>query len=270
MYSSSSISKHLLLIPFLVVVATQLLFICNASQLNLTNTYLHHKCLVSQGKYNPGSEYEKTLNNLVRLLTRFNFSRGFNHVTIGEAPINVTIKYQCRGDSYGSKCQSCFNDGILGLRRRCPRNKGGIIWFDQCFVELTSINMIDARSKNIDYENNFSLHNPNKVSGDANSFNKETTSFLKMLTLKANNENNKGENGEMALYASGEKKLGGTMKLYAMVQCIRDKYYMTKLCKECLETIISEFSKCCDGKQGGRILGEYCTFRYELYPFLRA
>jgi len=90
--------------------------------------------------------------------------------------------------------------------------------------------------------------------------------LLKELALKANNKDNM-DNGKMALYASGEKRVG-TTKVYAMVQCMRD-LVKPKMCKECLESIIKEFPECCDGKQGGRILGTSCDFRYELYPFLR-
>lgn len=90
--------------------------------------------------------------------------------------------------------------------------------------------------------------------------------LLEELTLKENSKDNM-DGGKMALYASGEKKVG-TKKVYAMVQWMRD-LVRPKMCKECLESIIKEFPKCCDGKQGGRILGTSCDFRYELYPFLK-
>ncbi|CAA0383264.1 unnamed protein product [Arabidopsis thaliana] len=266
MYSSCSLLQRLVWFPFLALVATQLLFIRNVSSLNLTNEYLHHKCLVSEGKYKPGSKYEYILNDYIRFLAAGNFRSGSMHMTSGLKPNAVTILYQCRGDSYNSKCRSCYAAGISGLRRRCPRNKGGIIWFDQCFVEITSISVIDFNISKINYENNFPLHNPNRVSGNIKSFNNETMALLKELALKANNKDNM-DNGKMALYASGEKRVG-TKKVYAMVQCMRD-LVKPKMCKECLESIIKEFPECCDGKQGGRILGTSCDFRYELYPFLR-
>ncbi|CAN8274284.1 unnamed protein product [Cochlearia groenlandica] len=267
MYSSHSLPKQILLFHVFV---TQLMFICNASSLNITNTYLHHKCLVNQGDYKPGSIFDKNLNNLIRAMSTSDFSLGFKNISVGEAPNYVTIKVQCRGDSYGVKCRSCFGAGIWGLRSKCPSTKGSIIWYDQCFIEISKNNINDMAFKKLDYENNFSMHNAKKVSGDAKMFDKETISLLENLSLKANNEANKGEDGQIALYASGEKRLG-TNNVYAMVQCIRDIHLMHKMkkCKECLDTIIKEFPKCCDGKQGGRVLGTSCTFRFELYPFIR-
>jgi len=151
---------------------------------------------------------------------------------------------------------------LCKLRRRCPRNKGGIIWFDQCFVEITAIEVME-----VNYDNNFYMHNPNKVMGDAKSFNKETMAFLEQLALEATRKDNM-EDGMMALYSAREKMVG-TKKLYAMVQCTRDVFMFKTMCKECLERIISQYPKCCDGKQGGRVLGTSCNFRYEFYPFLR-
>ncbi|EOA32913.1 hypothetical protein CARUB_v10016238mg [Capsella rubella] len=265
MYSSCSLLKRLVFVRFLAVVAIQLVFIRNVSSLNLTNEYLHHKCLVSEGKYKPGSDYEDVLDDHIRTLSTSTFRSGSMHMTSGRKPNAATIIYQCRGDSYGSKCRSCYSAGIAGVMR-CPRNKGGIVWFDQCFVQITSIPSIDLDIWKIYYENNFAIYNPKKVSGDRKLFYKETMALLGELTLKANSKDNM-DDGKMALYAAGEKRVG-TKKLYATVQCMRD-LVTPKMCKECLETIIKKYVKCCDGKQGGRVLGTSCDFRYELYPFLR-
>jgi len=115
MYSSCSLLQRLVWFPFLALVATQLLFIRNVSSLNLTNEYLHHKCLVSEGKYKPGSKYEYILNDHIRFLAAGNFRSGSMHMTSGLKPNAVTILYQCRGDSYNSKCRSCYAAGISGV-----------------------------------------------------------------------------------------------------------------------------------------------------------
>ncbi|KAJ4891531.1 Gnk2-homologous domain protein [Raphanus sativus] len=41
---------------------------------------------------------------------------------------SLTVMFQCRGDSYGSKCRTCADTAVAGFRKRCLRNKGGIIW----------------------------------------------------------------------------------------------------------------------------------------------
>ncbi|XP_023632990.1 putative cysteine-rich repeat secretory protein 33 [Capsella rubella] len=237
-----------------------LLLIRSASSLNLTNDYLHHKCRVSQGKYLPGSQYEKDLNSIIRTAATDDFIDGFIHISNGEDINSTTIIFQCRGDSYKSKCVSCFSTAVAGFRSRCPRNKGGTIWYDQCFLDVNMINLHAPRRMN--YENTFSMHNSNNVRGNTNSFNKKTTDFLHNLIVKADTTDVDGLN--FLYYAAGELRLG-EKTLYAMVQCAKD----ILSCKDCLKWSIRELSKCCDGKQGGRVLSTSCNLRYELYPFLR-
>lgn len=112
MHSSYSLSKCLVCF---IVLAIQLL-IRNVSALNRTNAYLHHKCLVNQGKYKPRSEYEENLNYLIdHISSTQKFPDGFTHTSRGEAPNFVTIVFQCRGDSYGSKCRSCYATSVSGV-----------------------------------------------------------------------------------------------------------------------------------------------------------
>ncbi|XP_019096428.1 PREDICTED: putative cysteine-rich repeat secretory protein 33 [Camelina sativa] len=149
---------------------------------------------------------------------------------------------------------------LLQFRKRCPRNKGGIIWYDQCFLDVSIIN--DHVPRRMNFENTFSMHNPKNARGNTNSFNKKTTDLLCNLIVKADRPDVDGLN--FLYYSAGEIRLG-KQTLYAMVQCAKD----ILSCKNCLEWSIRELSKCCDGKQGGRVLSTNCNLRYELYPFLR-
>ncbi|XP_023641851.1 putative cysteine-rich repeat secretory protein 37 [Capsella rubella] len=259
MYFSYSLSKRLVSIPILAI---QLLLISSVSCLNLTNDYLNHKCLVSEGKYRTGDEYEENLNFLIRQVLTYSYPSGFIHISHGDVPNLITIVLQCRGDSYDSKCLSCFNTALSGLRKRCQRNKGGIVWYDQCFLYITSAKLPPGPRKN-DYKNIFSMHNPKNVIEGTESFNKKTRDFLYELMVEATRPNRPNKN--MFFYAAGEKRLG-EKKLYAMVQCAQDILH----CKGCLEWSIKELPKCCDAKQGARVLGTECSLRYELYPFLRS
>ncbi|EFH59587.1 hypothetical protein ARALYDRAFT_898652 [Arabidopsis lyrata subsp. lyrata] len=109
MYSLSSESKRFILVPILVVVAAQLLLVHSVSSLNLTNSYLQHKCLVNQGKYKPGSQHEKALNDIIQSFSKDSegFHTGFSMEAYGKEPDIVAITYQCRIDSRGPKCHSC-------------------------------------------------------------------------------------------------------------------------------------------------------------------
>ncbi|XP_047336129.1 cysteine-rich repeat secretory protein 38-like [Impatiens glandulifera] len=51
----------------------------------------------------------------------------------------------------------------------------------------------------------------------------------------------------------------------------QNKFYMWNVsvdCKKCLDGVIDELPSCCDGKEGGRVVGASCNIRYEIYPFV--
>ncbi|KAG8481839.1 hypothetical protein CXB51_027157 [Gossypium anomalum] len=92
------------------------------------------------------------------------------------------------------------------------------------------------------------------------SFNAKTKEVLNELATQAYTN--------PKMYAAGEMELYGSKKLYRLTQCTRD--LSSTECKKCLEDIIGELPSCCDGKEGGRVVGGSCNFRYEIYPFVNA
>ncbi|KAL0873527.1 hypothetical protein Bca101_023232 [Brassica carinata] len=242
------------------ILAVQFLITHSASSLNITNEYLNHKCFLNQGKYKSGSQYEENLKWIFhKIRTRPYEVTGFSHLTVEKTTDDfVAVTSQCRGDSYESKCRTCIDTAIAGFRKRCPSDKGGIIWYDQCLLFINAIK--EKVPAPINYKNTFSMHNPNNVRGDAKLFAMKVMDFLSELTLKVK----KTTKYSLIFFAAGEKKLGKN-KLYAMVQCLE----LTMDCKSCLTWSISKLFEN-DIKQGARVLGTDCDVRYELYPFLRS
>ncbi|CAN6921110.1 unnamed protein product [Brassica oleracea] len=255
---SYSLSKRFSL-PILIL---QFLIIHSVSSLNLTNEYLNHKCFLNQGKYKSGSQYEENLNWIFDDIRTSPYAlTGFSHLSVEKTPADfVAVTSQCRGDIYESKCRTCIDTVISGVNKLCPSNKGGIVWYDQCLLYITTIK--EKSPFKINYENIFSMHNPDNVREDAKLFAMRVRDFFSELTLKVKKITN---NGLLNFYSAGEKKLGKN-KLYAMVQCIE----LTRDCKSCLAWSITKLFKNNDIKQGGRVLGTNCNVRYELYPFLRS
>lgn len=101
------------------------------------------------------------------------------------------------------------------------------------------------------------MWNLNNVS-DPSTFNYTTKDLLSQLAQKASMN--------PKLYATGEVKLEESKKLYGLTQCTRD--LSSADCKNCLDAAINELRNCCDGKEGGRVVGGSCNFRYEIYPFV--
>lgn len=54
-------------------------------------------------------------------------------------------------------------------------------------------------------------------------------------------------------------------KIYGLAQCTPDMAPAD--CRSCLEGIMKAMPKYFSGRQGGRIMGLRCTYRYELYSF---
>ncbi|CAA7060679.1 unnamed protein product [Microthlaspi erraticum] len=213
MYSSSA-PKRIVSIRYLAMMAIQLLIIRSVSSMNQTNAYLNHKCSDIEGKYKPKSPYEQNLNFLITDMSKDNFIRGFAYAYHGDDPNTIYILLQCRGDSYGSKCGSCLSTAISELRKRCPMNKAGIVWFDQCLLKISPT----AFFEKIDDKNKFYMYSTKKVTDPA-SFNAKTKALLTELTAKATRRSDK-----LLLYETGEVKLV-KMNLYGMVQCTRDLWF---------------------------------------------
>ncbi|CAH2053064.1 unnamed protein product [Thlaspi arvense] len=260
MYSSSSLSKRLILVPILAVMAIQLLFIRSVSSLNMTNAYLNHTCIESQGQYKPGSAFENNLKSIIiSIATTSNNVAGYDTMSlIGSPEDTVSAIFQCRGDSYGPKCRDCYATALAGLRRRCPRYKGGVIWYDQCLLEISAVDSVGK----IVYDNSFCMSNAQNVSDGEIKFD-EIKSLVDNLTSLVITEKN--NSNPTALYAAGEKTFGKE-KLYGMVQCTKD--LSPEACQECLGSKILRFQNCLFGKRGARVVGRSCNFRFEFYPFV--
>ncbi|XP_030462478.1 cysteine-rich repeat secretory protein 38-like [Syzygium oleosum] len=212
----------------------------------------YHVCSTS-GNFTANGLYESNLNKLTSFLYTKTPSSGFGHGSIGQYPDQVYGLALCRGDQSASDCKACVADAGAEIRRRCPRNKGAVMWFDECMFKYLDTDFFGQ----IDNANRFSFYNINNVS-DPEAFNSKVTGLLTGLVEEAYTV--------PKLYATGEMGLEDKMKLYGLVQCTRD--LSATECKECLEGAIGKLPSCCDGKEGGRVLGGSCNVRYEIYPFV--
>ncbi|XP_010468360.1 PREDICTED: putative cysteine-rich repeat secretory protein 23 [Camelina sativa] len=255
--SSSFVSKRIFSVTILAMVAMQLSCVESVLSLNQTNEYLHHICLNRQGTYKSGGKYERDLNNLIPMIS----ISVLGNVVVFSGDNAAYVKLQCRGDSSTSKCRTCLDTAFSEIRRRCPNNRGRIIWYDNCVLTILTF----YTYAEIDYQNHFYISNAKDVSGDTKSFNEKTRALLHRLMEKASSKENVPSKKNY-LYATGEESLG-KMRLYGMVQCTQD--LSIKNCSVCLNWILAKLPKCCNGKQGGRFLSTSCNFRYELYPFVK-
>ncbi|KAK3445956.1 hypothetical protein EUGRSUZ_A01727 [Eucalyptus grandis] len=231
-----------------------LLSLCSALLLQATLGFdpLSHFCSSSEN-FTAGSPYESNLNKLTSFLYTKTPSSGFGLGSIRQYQDQVYGLALCRGDTSPSDCKACVADAGAEIRRRCPRNKGAIIWYDNCMIKYLDTDFFGQ----IDNANKFYMWNVNNVSYPE-AFNGRVRGLLTGLVEEAYTV--------PKLYATGEMGLEDKTKLYGLVQCTRD--LSATECKECLEGAIGELPSCCDGKEGGRVVGGSCNFGYEIYPFV--
>ncbi|QCE09574.1 cysteine-rich repeat secretory protein 38-like [Vigna unguiculata] len=216
---------------------------------------IYHLCSNSEN-FTDHSPYETQLKTLVIKLIYKTYSTGFAMSSVGN---NVNSKPYglalCRGDLSASECKTCVSDATKEILSRCPYNKGGIIWYDNCMFKYSDTEFFGTTDDRI----KIYMWNSKRAS-DPTTFNPKTIEFLSGISKKAWVNNPK-------LYASGEQKLENSDTLYGMAQCTRD--LSSYDCNKCLADAINDFPRCCAGQIGGRVVGGSCNFRYELYPFLK-
>ncbi|KAF7847433.1 hypothetical protein BT93_L2972 [Corymbia citriodora subsp. variegata] len=213
---------------------------------------LFHFCSTSEN-FTASSPYESNLSKLTSFLYTMTPASGFGLGSIGQYQDQVYGLALCWGDTSPSDCKACVADAGAEIRRLCPRNKGAIIWYDNCMFKYLDTDFFGQ----IDNTNKFYMWNLNNVS-DPEVFNSKVRGLLTGLMDEAYTV--------PKLYATGEMGLEDKTKLYGLVQCTRD--LTAAECKECLEGAMGELPSCCDGKEGGRVVGGSCNFRYEIYPFV--
>ncbi|KAK7272311.1 hypothetical protein RJT34_28823 [Clitoria ternatea] len=216
---------------------------------------LFHFCS-SSGNFTSYSPYETNLKTLINSLIYKTPSTGFGVGSVGQyqnqTAYGLTL---CRGDVSASDCKTCVSEAAKEILNRCPYNKGGIIWYDNCMFKYLDNNFFGK----IDNTNNFSMLNVQNVSDPA-MFNYMTKELLSLLAYKASVSSK--------MYATGELKIGGeSEKIYGLTQCTRD--LSNNDCKKCLDDAINQLPSCCDGKQGGRVVSGSCNVQYEIYPFVK-
>ncbi|GAB2303555.1 hypothetical protein Dimus_037542 [Dionaea muscipula] len=119
--------------------------------------------------------------------------------------------------------------GMRSINKLCQNSRGGVIWYDSCLFKYSDQEFFGQ----IDNQNKFFMWNLNNVTTDP------TAPF------------------------DGSS----TAAIYGLAQCTRDLSYGD--CKKCLDEAISELPSCCNGRQGGRVVGGSCNVRYEIYPFVK-
>ncbi|GAV73940.1 Stress-antifung domain-containing protein [Cephalotus follicularis] len=214
---------------------------------------LFHYCS-SNENFTADSPYETNLNKLMGYLYYNTPVSGFGLSSLGQSPNQANGLALCRGDVSSADCKACVVNASSEILKLCPQNEAAIVFFDKCLLKYSNESFFGQ----IDNSVKFYMWNTQNVS-DIVAFNRQTRELLSLLAKEAS--------ATQKMYAAGELDTGGAEKIYGMTQCTRD--LSSTDCKKCLDGMIDDdLPSCCDGKQGGRVVGGSCNIRYETYPFI--
>ncbi|KAF0905235.1 hypothetical protein E2562_003839 [Oryza meyeriana var. granulata] len=174
--------------------------------------------------------------------------------SLGTVPDIVYALALCRGDSNASACAGCVATAFQDAQQLCPFNKDATVFYDPCALRFSNQNFLASTNGDRKF---LILMNTQNVSAPAKVFDSAVGVLINATADYAATNSSKR-------FGTGEEGFDGS-KIYGLAQCTPDM--ATTDCRSCLGSIIGMMPKYFSGKQGGRVLGLRCNYRYETYSF---
>ncbi|KAL3727578.1 hypothetical protein ACJRO7_032332 [Eucalyptus globulus] len=221
-------------------------------------TYVQEWCL-ARGNYAAFTKFQDNLSSLLSKGNSADYSKGpiggFYNTTEGEDPDKVY------GDVAANRCQSCIQEASNTLVERCPGQKEGTIWYDECLMRYSNrpfFSIMETRPTLF-------------IVDSANS----SVSFNRIVEQTFDNEDLAAKVMDLArnvtdlvissesLYATINVNVSSSVTMHEIAQCTPD--IAKSACKSCLLSAIREFPTALHFKRGGvRILQPSCNVRYQM------
>ncbi|XP_037482210.1 cysteine-rich receptor-like protein kinase 6 [Triticum dicoccoides] len=179
----------------------------------------------------------------------------FATAAVGAIPDTAYALSLCRGDTTNaSACGDCVANAFRDAQQVCSYNMDVTIYYDPCYLRFSNQNFLTS----IDNTKRHIMPNGENVTSPAATFDAAVGVLLAAVAdYAALNSSRRFGTGVEDLDVS-------TPRIYAMAQCTPDMAPAD--CRSCLEGIVSVMPKHFSRRQGGRILGLRCNYRFELYP----
>ncbi|XP_026425299.1 putative receptor-like protein kinase At4g00960 isoform X1 [Papaver somniferum] len=226
--------------------------------------YRFHLCLGanSSSSTGTGNTFQTNLNHLITSLSSsasnnsITIRNGYYNTTAGQTPDTVYGSFQCRGDVSLDDCKTCVQMGAqdMNTNQRCPSYKQAIIWFNECMFRYSNqyYFSIMQEKPTVYFLSLNNVSNPvefNQILGD----------LLRNLVTEALSNSS---------FATGDKNLTDSTKVYGFVQCSAD--ISSGDCSRCLHRAIAEVPDCCSGKRAGKVITPSCILKFDLDPFFQS
>jgi hypothetical protein len=116
---------------------------------------LFHFCSSSEN-FTTNDPYDSNLRKLLGNLYYQTPPQGFALGSVGQDPYKTYGLALCRGDVEATDCRTCVNEATAEIHKRCPYNKGAIIWYDNCLLKYVNTDFLGK----IDNKNKFYIVEP--------------------------------------------------------------------------------------------------------------
>uniref|UniRef100_M4DB21 Uncharacterized protein n=1 Tax=Brassica campestris TaxID=3711 RepID=M4DB21_BRACM len=218
-------------------------------------TYIYHLC-PNTTTYSRNSTYSSNIRTLLSSLSSNSrsSSTGFYSTAAGQSPDLVFGLFLCRGDLPPEVCGNCVVFAASDTLKKCPEEKIGLIWYDQCMLRYSDRNIF-LESSLQNGTNGILMWNTRDVpKNQSERFRDEVFSLMNKCANEAVNSSKR--------FAVSKSNFTSVETLYGLAQCTPD--LTSGDCFNCLQRTISSLPT---AQIGGRLLMPSCNSRYELYKF---
>ncbi|KAA0052748.1 cysteine-rich receptor-like protein kinase 26 isoform X1 [Cucumis melo var. makuwa] len=213
--------------------------------------FISHLCLYKTGNFIPNSTFKANLDHVLSsVTTNGKLENGFYRFSYGQNSDRANAVGLCRPEIKLDACQSCLNDSVRLLTKRCPNQKEAIGWYENCFLHYSSSSL----------SNQMHISPMFRTQSTKNATN--TDQFIRNLRILLNSLKNKaslGDHGSLHKYAAGNMSSSELETTYALVQCLPD--LTPQQCDDCLSSIFKKLPSCCSQSAG--IFTPSCLVNYK-------
>ncbi|CAO1941768.1 unnamed protein product [Urochloa humidicola] len=214
-------------------------------------------CTDNGSNYTANSTYQSNLKLLSTTLSEKASSSPNAHLfatdTAGTVPDTVYALTLCSGDTNASACAACVANAFKDAQQVCAFRKDVTIYDGPCYLRFSDQNFLTS----IDNSNQYINANGENATSPAAAFDAAVGLLLNAVVDYAVNSSSRFGTGVEDFDESNPN-------IYALAQCTPD--LSPNDCRACLDQILKVRMKFFSGRQGGRILGLRCNYRFELYP----
>ncbi|PNT74980.1 hypothetical protein BRADI_1g25680v3 [Brachypodium distachyon] len=222
---------------------------------------LWQECDSSQN-YTANSPFQSNLKQLSTTLPTEASSSAtlFATAAVGAIPDTVYALTLCRGDTNNaSACNVCVSNAFRDAQQVCAYNMDVAVYYDPCYLRFSNQNFLTS----IDNTKRHIMPNGENVTALAATFDAAVGVLLAAVADYAA----LNDSSSSRYYGTGVEDFddeNDVPRIYALAQCTPDMAPAD--CRRCLEGIVKVMPKHFSRRQGGRILGLRCNYRFELYP----